>query len=958
MSTPDAVFGPFRFNRVRRVLIKGEVPVQLGARALAILSALIETPGQLVTKRELFEKAWPGLTVDEANLKVQISGLRKALGDEGNFIRAEASLGYRFIGDIAFGHRSNEASERRRFRAPQNLTTPIGRDEVTSNICDLLNKNRLVTILGTGGIGKTTVALAVARKLAESYADGICFVDLGRIVHQDQVIAAIKGALDLHDGEEASIEQILLGIHRRQLLLILDCCEHVIENVAQLAERVLAETTNIQILVTSRESLRVAGEVVWRLEPLEIPPLSLQGAASDIDGYSSVQLFMRTVRQTIGDFLITDESAISVAEICRRLDGIPLALELAASVVNILGIAEIRRGLDQRFALLDLDRRAVIPRHRSMGATIDWSYNQLSPRLQAVIRRLACFAGPFTLDAASSVAPGEGMNAQSVPNAIVELVNKSLLSLNHQADPHEYRLLETTKAYASQAQGPFGEGQLARENHARYFLSLLEQQNWDDYEPVLGRAKMQGCLEEIRAALDWAFEFNGALAVRLTLAAERLWLELTSLSQSIHYLGLAMREVNADPDADAALRARVLVSYVSSQSHILISGVDEGSLVEQAWRAAQAAQDEFLQLRALYAFIDYLNFARRPLQYELDEFSVLAAKSDDPAIQQLPLLISGYYDVEHSDIVSSVNKLETFVANCVYFPRKYYLYFGNSLTLYSEVTVSLMRYWLGYCEQARTALAVLVESAEYRANSSTLCFVLAHGALLCELRSGDVDIASDYLQKLEQIAAFYKPWNVLVVCYRAILTKEEYKKQIVSVSDLRAAEQSLGKELKTEPFLKKQGGLFPILLFELAETRLILRDFEGVLETLQEAMTYCTNDQDARIIGEHERILAQTLVARNEPGDLEAAGVHFRRSIEVARFRSLYLYEFEATLGLAELELATGRPIVAGELVTQLLDRLADRDQLPGMARAQDILHHASLAGTRELRDTPGQAGA
>ena len=938
MSSPEISFGPFQFNTASRLLTEGETPVQLSVRALSILSVLIETPGRLVSKAELLDRAWPGLKVDESNLRVQISGLRKALGDHGNFIRSEACLGYRFVGKLAT---SKPAVPARQLRVPRTATMPLGREEVIASIVGLLGNNRLVTIVGPGGIGKTTVALALANEVGGAYRDGACFVDFGRVADEKQVYAAVTGSLDFAIEVAPTVEQILLALHGQRLLLILDSCEHVTERVAQLAERILTETSDICILVTTRESLRVAGEAVWRLEPLETPPLSVQAAASNIQGYSSVQLFARTARQGAVNFQLNDGNAETVAEICRRLDGIPLAIELAASMVDVLGIDEIRCGLDKRFSVLNVDRRTAIPRQRSMAATIDWSYSLLPAREKTVLRRLACFTGSFTADAAIAVASGDELDAATVLNAVAALANKSLLNVNHQVVPLEYRLLETTKAYARCAPCPVRERERANERHARYFLNVLEQMNWDAYDPAAERTKMRGYLEEVRAALDWAFAADPRLGMMLTLAAERLWLEFASLAQGIHYLGLAARQIDDDPGIDPDLRARVLVAHAAAQAYIMAPGHDDTALYEQAWRSAQIAQDDFLQLRALYALIHNLLRRRRSPSYYLEEFSAVAARSGDTAVQHLPLVLSAYHDVEASDVVSSSRKLDSFITNCAHFPRKYSVFFGHNGVFMCQVTFALIRYWMGYCGQARSLLAALVDEAEYRANPTALCFALAHGAIWCELRSGDIDRAAVYLKKLEEIATLYKPWQGLVETYRAILMRHEG-------GDLRAAEKLLNHTLQNEIFLKKQAGLFPVFLFELAEIQLMLGDLHGTEATLSEAMTYRMNDQDARTIGRHDHLLAQLRMARNQPGDLDTARDLFKRAIEVTSFRSIYLFEFEATVGLAELELAAARSDEARLLIKSLLARLDDRGSLPLMARAQDILDRTSKR-TRKL---------
>jgi predicted ATPase/DNA-binding winged helix-turn-helix (wHTH) protein len=447
---PDAeiLFGPYRFDRDRRMLWEGDTLLQVGARALAILSALTEAPGRLVPKHELLERAWPDGRVDEANLKVQISTLRKALHGCEGLIRAEASLGYRFLGETV-PNDPDRGTQRRFFSAPPLLTEPVGRDNVVTDIVRLLKENRLVTVLGPGGIGKTTVALAIAHRRSDTIADETCFVDLNSIARDDQLYGAVAHALNLPVGEAPTLEQIQVALQGRNLFLVFDSCEHVTDAVALMVEHLLGFSDQVRILVTSRESLRIGAEFVWHLEPLEVPPPSFIDTAANAARYAAVQLFARTAAEVSGDFAFDDEGAPAIVELCRHLDGIPLAIKTAASKVGTLDIGEIRRGLDQRLSLLEPDRQAAKPGQRSLLSTLDSSYDLLPYNERAVLHRLAHFAGAFTLDAAVAVVGDDTLDASVVREAVVALANKSFLIVSHQTRPPEYRLFETVRAYAA-----------------------------------------------------------------------------------------------------------------------------------------------------------------------------------------------------------------------------------------------------------------------------------------------------------------------------------------------------------------------------------------------------------------------------------------------------------------------------------------------------------------------------
>jgi predicted ATPase/DNA-binding winged helix-turn-helix (wHTH) protein len=935
MSGPEIWFGPFRFSRARRQLWHGDTPVRLGSRALAVLNALTERPGKLVSKAELYEQTWPGLTVNEDNLKAQIYGLRKALVGHGHLILAEGS-GYRFVGDVSTPRAPSASSPKRRSRAPRTTTEPIGRDKVIGGILELLGKNRLVTILGPGGIGKTTVALAVANELDNVYPDGICFVELDRIANENEVCATVAGSIELPVQMAASIEHILLALHGRHLLLILDSCEHVIDSVALLVERTLHETRDISILVTTRESLRIGSEMVFRLDPLEIPPQSLRATAANIQAYSSVQLFTRTVRHGGAKFEISNTIAETIADVCRILDGIPLSIELAASMVDVLGIDEVRRGLDERFSLLTVDHHTAIPRQRSLATTIDWSYNLLPEREQTVLRRLALFAGPFVLDAAIEVASEDEIDADTVREAVVALANKSFLTLNHQLAPPEYRLLETTRAYVSQISSASGDRERARERHARYFLGLLEQQDWQAYDPPTEQTKMRGYIDEVRVALDWAFSVNPALGIRLVLAAERLWLELTSLAHGVPHLTTALRLADQNPDVGAAVRSRILVSLASAQ--VYIPGLEGENLYEHAWRAAQLAGDDFLELRALYGIIQGTLLTRRPASRYIDAFAAVSARSGDPVSQRLLLRWSAFNESELSNMRSALHQFEMFLEDRQPIPRSAYLYFGGIDSAIScKVGLALAQHYLGYCDQARSLLDATVTEAETLGHLTTLYFVLAQGATWVNISYGDFQRVDAYLRKLEDVVSLYRPWRVVVDAFRALLIRDES-------NDPGTAERILSHSLQDQ-FILKTGTLHPVLWVELADTRRMLGDLDGAEAAIKQAMTQFLGEGDARLIGKHNPVLAKIFLARNRPGDLDAARALLKSAIDLTRLRDIYLLESEAAIGLAELELVAGRPEEARLVLTQLLARLGDRERVPGIARAREILTDVRAPG-------------
>src|SRR5271168_685299 len=338
-------FGPFRLFVAQRLLLEGDTPARLGNRAFDILTALVERAGEIVGKQELIARVWQKTFVEEANLKIQVSALRRALGDgQGGrrFVATIPGRGYSFVAPIWFVERPQAAIPAATMHVgahnlPYAATRMIGREEAMAALASRLSSGRFVTIVGPGGIGKTTVALAVAERLIGSYGDGVWLVDLAPLGDPRLVPSAVATVLGLGIRTENPLPSLIAGLRDRRLLLVLDTCEHVIDAAAGLAMAVLDSAPRVNILLTSRERLKVAGEGEYRLGPLSNPQPSPRLTAAEASAFPAVQLFVERVSAIVEDFALTDTTAQPVVEICRRLDGLPLAIEFAAPQVAALG---------------------------------------------------------------------------------------------------------------------------------------------------------------------------------------------------------------------------------------------------------------------------------------------------------------------------------------------------------------------------------------------------------------------------------------------------------------------------------------------------------------------------------------------------------------------------------------------------------------------------------------------
>jgi predicted ATPase/DNA-binding winged helix-turn-helix (wHTH) protein len=468
-------FGPFELSIGERVLRRDGQVLPLGGRALDILIYLTDRPGEVIAKQELIGHIWSDVTVEEGSLRVHVAAIRKALADGqfGNrYIANIKGRGYSFVGTVvplAGGTESRNAKFFHQGRLPVRPIMMIGREAVVSEVSDKLRNERFVTLLGPGGIGKTTVALAVA----EEFGGKVHFVDLDSLTDPRHVARAVATSLGLALRSRDPGLELVDKVRSRRLLIILDSCEHVIETVALLAEQLYQETEQVYLLTTSRELLKVGGEHCSRVPPLDFPPDGAGQTANAVLRYPAAELLIRRVAARAGSFVLTDEEAPFVAEMCRKLDGIPLAIELAAGQVAALGL----KNTVTRLELLKLGHRSAIARHQTLKATLDWSYNLLSDGERTVLRRIAPFVGHFSLEDARHVAGELDMGTGEMFDAIAGLVEKSLIATQIDETQARYRLLDTTRAYALEKLEEHAEVDVVLRRHAEYVAGYLESQS-------------------------------------------------------------------------------------------------------------------------------------------------------------------------------------------------------------------------------------------------------------------------------------------------------------------------------------------------------------------------------------------------------------------------------------------------------------------------------------------------
>ncbi len=549
MPESTLCFGRFRLDLARRQLLLDERSLQLGDRAFQVLCALAEAKGALLSKDELMARVWAGAVIEENNLQVQISILRKALDPEGtgeSWIVTVPGRGYRLLG-VENGSRADgppaEPGPASRHNLPQLAHALIGREDATAEVEALLSRHRLVTLVGAPGVGKTSLSLLVGADLLSRFPDGVRFVELAPLDRGELVGEAVAAVFGLPvQGERLATDAVAAFLGSRRVLLILDNCEHVIAAAARLADTVLKTCPGVVLLATSREALSVAGEHAYPVPLLDVPPRATSLTAAQAMGHSAVRLFVERAAAALGRFSLTDETAPVVGEICRRLEGIPLAIELAAPPLKLLTPEALLARLDDRLRLLAAGSRVAVPRQRTLRAALEWSYALLSEAEQAMLQRLGVFAGSFTLEAVETVATGAPVEQSDVFDLLAGLVDKSLVVSLSGAGENRYRLLESTRAFALEKLTTGRYAALARRLCEHMTIVFERAERTGPTTPTADwLAVYEPDLDNLRAALSWSLGPSGdpALGLKLVGYSHWLWRELALVQEQRRWFALA-----------------------------------------------------------------------------------------------------------------------------------------------------------------------------------------------------------------------------------------------------------------------------------------------------------------------------------------------------------------------------------------------------------------------------------
>jgi predicted ATPase/DNA-binding winged helix-turn-helix (wHTH) protein len=932
-SANRIVFGSFELNVTERALKKADEAIPLGARAFDILIALIDRAGEVVTKNELMAKAWPDVTVEEGSLRVHLSALRKALGDgqfSNRYISNVQGHGYRFVAPVI--RRAEKQDKGSGFAGSSNLPPAlgrmVGRDDAVHEIRTRLEAERLITVLGAGGIGKTTVAVAVGHAASTDFPDGVFFIDLSTLRHKEQVIGAVASAVGL-DHQFADREDSLFKFLRtRKVLVIFDSCEHLIERTAELANGILRHAPDVCMLATSREALRTADESAFRLYPLDCPPEQAGLTAIEALSYPAVRLFVERVSARGNNFSLGDDEAPVVAEICRRLDGVALAIELAAGRAAIFGIRDTLVRLGSRLDLLKFGRRTANPRHQTLRATLDWSHDHLSVLERIVMRRVAIWVGGFTLEAALAVAEEQGIGQSDIVNAIGGLVEKSLIGSATDHRGISFRLLDTTRTYALEKLNASGEADCIAARHADFLTRVLESKSVDRFE-------FGGYLGNVRAALEWSFGPGGndSAAIGLAAAAAQLFLAMSLLSECRTWMERAIDRITTDCD----LRHRMEIHASLALSLMFTEGNSERvrDAFQSALAFAERREDSYQQLRLLSGLSMYFHRtfdAAGSMKLALRGEAV-ARKTGSPedAILADSMLGAAHYML--GDQLQAQQHLERALHGAPRFRR-----FNATQYLFDSRTTSLFNltrsHWLtGNLDRAALYAEMTIDEAERSDHPIALCraliFTMSVYFWIDDLQRVDLN-----LSRLLTTAEKYS-----LAPYHAVAWGQRGR-YLIRAGRMTDGMQHLRDCLEKLRVLHYEM-LAPDFVADLAVCLAKQNERAEALTLLDESIA--VQIKSKRPLHVPALFLARGLAfASGQVADIPSAELCLQEAMILAEQQSGLSFQLRAGLELARIWIGRGEFQKARDLIRPVYDRFSEGFTTPDLAFAKGILERTS----------------
>ena len=946
--TPNLVYSceAWEIDPHRRELRSRGTPVALGNRALEIIEVLAQAAGRLVTKDDLMARVWPGAIVGDNTLHVHISAVRKAFGSDRGMLKTSPGRGYRLVGGWTVRHDDAtgapvmaqpriQPAERPRTNFPGAVTELIGRSATLRHVRDLVSAYRVVNLTGPGGIGKTALAVNAARELLADFEHGVWVVELASLADAALAPSTVAGALELHPaGDQLTAEALARGIGDRHLLLVLDNCEHLIDAVATLVETVTRLCPRVTVLATSREVMRIQGESVYRVPALEVPGHG-QEAPDGILGHSAVELFVTRARALDEGFSSQPEDLRSIAEICRHLDGIPLAIEFAAARAAFVGTEQVATGLRDRFALLTSGRRTAIPRHRTLRAALDWSYQLLSPEEQRLLRNLAVFPAGFTFEAAEAVG-SVGRQGESIVDELSNLVSKSLCERVKSTNLVRWRLLETIRAYALDKLAESGEHAAAARRHAEYFRDLVsplaEGCGWLSREA----AAMSGReIDNVRAALDWAFSPDGdaEIGVKLTVAYAPVWQLLSLMGECRDRVERMLATRPPDSHLSHTGEWRMWMAYGHALAMTMGPAERTRAAIKIAMGLNAGIDDEDLQANLLYAqwSVEFMAGDQRAGLITAQQIAALTSRGGDATslAGERVLGTASLYAGKLDDAQIRLQRvIDRYAAPSDGHHPLLFAYDQQALARARLACVLSLR---GYLDRAYQEARSSFEMADAAGAGITACWVLQDALCPIALMRGDLAGADAAIVALSNWATRMNAtlWKMFGTCWmgKLLIERGEFGRGIELISQTMEEFEESGWQI-----------FYSQCLGFLAEGLAGLGRHEDAAAKLECAIAWASQTQETWHLAELMRMKGELLLWQPDRQRAREAEDCFRAAKAIALEQGAQFWELRIAVSQARLCIAQGRSDEARQVVAPVYGRFTEGFDTPDLRDARALL--------------------
>ncbi|NEI74108.1 transcriptional regulator [Rhizobium lusitanum] len=913
-------FGPFTLQLSGRRLLRDGLPLYLGARAFDLLWLLASRPNEVVHKRELLSAVWPEVAVDDGSLRFQITNLRKLLGEQAGgpkYISTVVGRGYCFVAETSRGRGkigTGTVAVHPQRNLPNRATHIFGRSADNNAIASLLRNERLVTIVGTGGVGKTTVAVSIAHDLPEPLNEAIHFIDLGATSEPSLVVPTVLSTLGVSvQSKDPTSALIAYLANSGQTLLLLDTCEHVIEAVAAMASRILAAAPSTRMLATSREQLQIDGERVYKLQPLACAPVQ-HFDLNAVQSFPATQLFLQRAAAS-GTPLHLDESDAEVlANLCRKLDGLPLALELAAARVGSYGLHKTADLLDKHLMLSWPGQRTAPQRQKSLQAALDWSYGLLSDFERRLLHQLALFAGHFSMEAVLDVATPLS-DEITVLAAIDSLVAKSMVVAWSAGTGMRYRLLDTTRAHALNFHIDQGELNAMAKRHAIHYIewSNAEGVFWHNQSDMERRSHRLSALANVRAALDWCFGPVGDhdVGIDLAAAAAPMFLSMSLLGECQQWMSRALEvlagsAVNDSQEIRLQAALGVSLMFTRGESETARKALKRALVIAEQRGDAEEQLSILGPLHLFHLstgeFNTSLGYAEQAVQHAVGRDSASSAQ-----VNSL-VGVSLHFKGELS------RARDALVAASIQSPAN-----GNPATyLGIERSVAgtfLARtLWLqGGPNEAIAELDTALKSAELVAHPLSLSIAMMWACTVF-LWNGDLPEATKSMERMSECAITYS-----LAAHRAVA--EGFRGELACQSGdpvggialLRQSLQELHQanyKLHTTP-----------LSIALIEALCSVARYQEAIELTLETRRLVEENGDTVYLPELFRLQGRILLSRTADKNKEEAQDSFQKSLMLSREQGAVGWELRTAMDLALLYRGRGRSGEATLLLQSVLEK-------------------------------------